>query len=169
MTTCARRGHSFASRCDTEILPHLYEEYGPMFPEQLRGMFGIAVWDQVRRRGVIARDRLGIKPIYYAVCGDSLVFASELKSLLASGLVPSDLDYEAIDAFLSLGFFPAPATPLAAVKKLEPGCILVIDERRGRGAAVLELSGADARTGRKRRGRGASACWPSWRSPCACG
>ena len=98
-----------------------------MFPEQLRGMFGIAVWDQVRRRGVIARDRLGIKPIYYAVCGDSLVFASELKSLLASGLVPSDLDYEAIDAFLSLGFFPAPATPLAAVKKLEPGCILVIE------------------------------------------
>ena len=122
-----RRGHSFASRCDTEILPHLYEEYGPMFPEQLRGMFGIAVWDQVRRRGVIARDRLGIKPIYYAVCGDSLVFASELKSLLASGLVPSDLDYEAIDTFLSLGFFPAPATPLAAVKKLEPGCILVIE------------------------------------------
>ncbi len=122
-----RRGHTFASRCDTEILPHLYEEYGPMFPEQLRGMFGIAVWDQVRRRGVIARDRLGIKPIYYAVCGDSLVFASELKSLLASGLVPTDLDYEAIDAFLSLGFFPAPATPLAAVKKLEPGCILVIE------------------------------------------
>jgi asparagine synthase (glutamine-hydrolysing) len=122
-----RRGHTFASRCDTEILPHLYEEYGPMFPEQLRGMFGIAVWDQVRRRGVIARDRLGIKPIYYAVCGDSLVFASELKSLLASGLVPSDLDYEAIDTFLSLGFFPAPATPLAAVKKLEPGCILVIE------------------------------------------
>ena len=66
-----RRGHRFPSRCDTEILPHLYEEYGPMFPEQLRGMFGIAVWDQVRRRGVIARDRLGIKPIYYAVCGDS--------------------------------------------------------------------------------------------------
>ena len=98
-----------------------------MFPEQLRGMFGIAVWDQKRQRGVIARDRLGIKPMYYAVCGDSLVFASELKSLLASGLVPTDLDYEAIDAYLSLGFFPAPATPLAAVKKLEPGCILVIE------------------------------------------
>ncbi len=123
-----RRGHAFASRCDTEILPHLYEEHGPMFPTQLRGMFGVAIWDQVRRRGVIARDRLGIKPIYYAVCGDALVFASELKSLLASGLVPTDLDYEAIDAFLSLGFFPAPATPLAAVKKLEPGCVLVIED-----------------------------------------
>lgn len=123
-----RRGHTFASRCDTEILPHLYEEYGPMFPTQLRGMFGVALWDHVRRRGVVARDRLGIKPVYYAVCGDALVFASELKSLLASGLVPTDLDYEAIDAFLSLGFFPAPATPLAAVRKLEPGCILVIED-----------------------------------------
>ena len=102
------RGHRFASRCDTEILPHLYEEYGPMFAERLRGMFGIAVWDQKRRRGVVARDRLGIKPLYYAVVGDLLVFASELKSLLASGLVPTDLDYEAIDAFLTLGFFPAP-------------------------------------------------------------
>jgi asparagine synthase (glutamine-hydrolysing) len=122
-----RRGHRFSSRCDTEVLPHLYEEHGPMFPEMLRGMFGLAVWDETRRRGVIARDRLGIKPLYYAVCNDVLVFASELKSLLASGLVPVDLDYEAIDAYLTLGFFPAPATPLAAVRKLEPGCVLVIE------------------------------------------
>ena len=123
-----RRGHRFKSRCDTEILPHLYEEYGPMFPERLRGMFGIAVWDQKRQRGVVARDRLGIKPMYYAVCDDVLVYASELKSLLASGLVPTELDYEAIDAYLTLGFFPAPATPLAAVKKLEPGCVLVVED-----------------------------------------
>lgn len=122
-----RRGHRFSSRCDTEILPHLYEEHGPGFAQHLRGMFGIAVWDERRRCGVVARDRLGIKPMYYAVCGDVLVFASELKSLLASGLVPTELDYEAVDAFLSLGFFPAPATPLAAVKKLEPGCLLVIE------------------------------------------
>jgi len=125
-----RRGHRFASRCDTEILPHLYEEYGPMFPERLRGMFAIAVWDQKRQRGVVARDRLGIKPVYYADCGDTLVFASELKSLLASGLVSTELDYEAIDAYLTLGFFPAPATPLATVKKLEPGCLLVIENGR---------------------------------------
>jgi asparagine synthase (glutamine-hydrolysing) len=122
------RGHTFASRCDTEILPHLYEERGPMFPEQLRGMFAIAIWDEVRRRGVIARDRLGIKPIYYAEVGDLLLFASELKSLLASGLVPADLDYEAIDAYLGLGFFPAPATPLAAVRKLPPGHRIVIHD-----------------------------------------
>ena len=125
-----RRGHRFASRCDTEVLPHLYEEDGPDFPRKLRGMFGLAVWDEVRRRGVIARDRLGVKPLYYAICGDLLVFASELKSLLASGLVPVDLDYEAIDAYLTLGYFPAPATPLAAVRKLEPGAPLVIENGR---------------------------------------
>ena len=122
------RGHRFTSRCDTEVLPHLYEEHGPDFPKELRGMFGLAVWDERRRRGVVARDRLGIKPLYYAVCDDVLVFASELKSLLASGFVGVDLDYEAIDAYLTLGFFPAPATPLAAVRKLEPGCILVIED-----------------------------------------
>jgi asparagine synthase (glutamine-hydrolysing) len=122
-----RTGHRFASRCDTEVLPHLYEEYGPMFPEHLRGMFGIALWDERRHRGVVARDRLGIKPLYYAEVGDVLLFASELKGLLASGAVPLDLDYEAIDAYLTLGFFPAPATPLAAVRKLEPGCLLVIE------------------------------------------
>jgi asparagine synthase (glutamine-hydrolysing) len=121
------RGHRFSSRCDTEVLPHLYEEHGLSFPEHLRGMFGLAIWDRRRRRGVIARDRLGIKPLYYAICGDLLVFGSELKSVLASGLVPMDLDYEAIDAYLTLGFFPAPATPLAAVRKLEPGCLLAIE------------------------------------------
>ena len=125
-----KRGHRFSSRCDTEVLPHLYEEHGPLLPAELRGMFGLAVWDQARRRGMIGRDRLGIKPLYYAVCDDVLVFASELKSLLASGLVPVDLDYDAIDAYLSLGFFPSPATPLAAVRKLEPGCVLVIDNDR---------------------------------------
>src|SRR3712207_1501835 len=75
-------------------------------------------------------DRLGIKPLYYARAGDVDVFASELKSLLASGLVSTELDYEAIDAYLTLGFFPAPATPLAHVKKLEPGCILVVEDGR---------------------------------------
>ena len=65
-----RDGHAFRSRCDTEILPHLYEGTAPRFPEQLRGMFAVAVWDERRRRGVLARDRLGIKPLYYARGGD---------------------------------------------------------------------------------------------------
>src|SRR4051794_31686445 len=122
-----RDGHRFASRCDTEVLPHLYEHCGVAFAEELRGMFGIAVWDGRRRPAVLARDRLGIKPLYYAVADDVLVFASELKSLLASGLVAVELDYEAIDAFLTLGFVPGPHTPLAGVHKLMPGQRLVVE------------------------------------------
>src|SRR3954453_12088193 len=87
-------GHRFRSRCDTEILPHLYEEWGTDLSERVSGKFAFAVWDARRRRAVIARARLGIKPLYYARRGDRLVFASELKSLLASGLIAGDLDHE---------------------------------------------------------------------------
>jgi asparagine synthase (glutamine-hydrolysing) len=121
------RGHGFRTRCDTEVIPHLYEDAGTAFPEQLRGKFGLALWDGRERRAVVARDRLGVKPIYYAEVGDLLVFASELKSLLASGLVGTELDYDAIDAFLTLGFVPGPMTPLAAVRKLMPGHRLIVD------------------------------------------
>jgi asparagine synthase (glutamine-hydrolysing) len=120
-------GHSFRTRCDTEVIPHLYEDVGSAFPEHLRGKFGIALWDGRERRAVIARDRLGVKPLYYADLGDVLVFASELKSLMASGLVGTKLDYAAIDAFLTLGFVPGPLTPLAAVRKLMPGHRLIVD------------------------------------------
>ncbi len=121
-------GHRLHTRCDTEVIPHLYEDLDARFPVQLRGMFGIAVWDARRRRAVIARDRLGIKPLYWAHAGDLLVFASELKSLLASGLVDGELDYDAIDAYLTLGFVPAPRTPLAGVSKLMPGHVLVAED-----------------------------------------
>jgi len=124
------RGHLMKTRCDTEILPHLYEEFGSRFAEQLRGMFGIALWDESRRRAVLVRDRLGIKPLYWARTGDLLVFASELKSLLASGLIEPELDYDAIDAYLTLGFVPAPRSPLAQVSKLLPGHQLVVEGDR---------------------------------------
>ncbi len=121
-----REGHRFRSGCDTDILPHLYESSGPAFEERLRGKFAIAVWDERRRSAVVARDRLGIKPLYYARCGDLVVFGSELKSVLASGLVSTDLDYEAIDIYLAMSFFPGGRTPLAGVRKLEPGERLLI-------------------------------------------
>ncbi|MHB1571599.1 MAG: asparagine synthase (glutamine-hydrolyzing) [Solirubrobacteraceae bacterium] len=123
-----RDGHRLLSRCDTEIIPHLYERDGLMFPERLTGKFAIAVWDGARGRAVLARDRLGIKPLYYARSGDLLVFASELKSLLASGLASTALDYEAIDAYLRFGFVPGPRTPLQNVRKLMPGHRLVIED-----------------------------------------
>jgi asparagine synthase (glutamine-hydrolysing) len=123
----AGHGHRFRSRCDTEVLPHLYEHAGSGFPGHLRGKFGLAVWDARERRAVLARDRLGVKPLYYAQSGDLLIFGSELKSVLASGLVDTTLDYEALDAYLTFGFVPAPRTPLAAVSKLLPGHLLVVD------------------------------------------
>jgi asparagine synthase (glutamine-hydrolysing) len=120
-------GHHFRTQCDTEAIPHLYERYGSTFASHLRGMFGIALWDGRRRRALIVRDRLGIKPLYYALADDKLVFGSELKSVLASGLVSPDLNYEAVDSYLTLGFFPAPHTPLAGVSKLPPGHQIVVE------------------------------------------
>jgi asparagine synthase (glutamine-hydrolysing) len=121
-----RRGHTLRSRCDTEVLPHLYKEHGPGLAEHLRGMFAIAVWDREARTGLLVRDRLGKKPLYYAHVGDVLVFGSELKCVIASGLVGSELDAEAIAAYLMLGFVPAPMTPLRKVRKLNPGERLVV-------------------------------------------
>jgi asparagine synthase (glutamine-hydrolysing) len=123
-------GHRFATRCDTEILPHLYEEHGDAFAEHLRGMFAVAVWDGPRRRGLLVRDRLGIKPLYYAQRGDLLLFASELKGLLASGLVHPELDSESLELYLTLGMVPAPRTLLRDVWKLPPGHRIVVEDGR---------------------------------------
>jgi asparagine synthase (glutamine-hydrolysing) len=123
----ASAGHGFRSRCDTEILPHLWERDGTGLSRRLHGKFALAVWDARTRRALLARDRLGVKPLYWARSDDLVVFASELKALLASDLVSATLDYEAIDAYLALGFVPAPSTPIAGVHKLMPGCQLVID------------------------------------------
>ena len=123
-------GHTLRTRCDTEILPHVFERDGSRLPERLRGKFALAVWDGRRRQALLARDPLGVKPLYYAVAGDMLVFASELKSVLASGLVTPEVDYEAIDAYLALGYVPAPRSPLVGVYKLLPGHRLVVEDGR---------------------------------------
>ena len=120
-------GHRFATRCDTEVIPHLYERYGADFPKHLSGKFGIVVWDAAHRRAVLARDRLGVKPLYYARVGDVVLFGSELKAVLASGRVPLDLDPVAIELYLTLGYIPGPLTPLAAVSKLMPGHVLLVE------------------------------------------
>jgi asparagine synthase (glutamine-hydrolysing) len=121
------RGHTFGSSCDTEVLPHLYEDLGAEFVNRLRGMFAVAIWDAGRQRAVLARDRLGIKPLYYAVCDEIVVFGSELKSVLASGLVRPRLDYDAVETYLTLGFVPGPRTILAGVRKMLPGERLVAE------------------------------------------
>ncbi|HMC06022.1 MAG TPA: asparagine synthase (glutamine-hydrolyzing) [Solirubrobacterales bacterium] len=119
-----RRGHRFATRSDTEVLVHLYEERGPRFVEALRGMFAIAVWDSRRRRLVLARDRFGIKPLYYRVAGGTLSFASELKALLAQPGFQRQVDLGALEAFLAFNSIPAPLTIFSEARKLPPGHLL---------------------------------------------
>jgi asparagine synthase (glutamine-hydrolysing) len=126
------RGHVLRTHCDTEVLPHLYEDHGPRLVDHLRGKFALAAWDRRERRGVLARDRLGVKPLYYAIADDVVVFGSELKSVIASGLVSDALDHDAIAAYLTLGFVPSPMTPLADVRKLDPGERMVIENGRVR-------------------------------------
>jgi asparagine synthase (glutamine-hydrolysing) len=121
-------GHRFRSRCDTEVLPHLYEAHGPQLCERLHGKYAVAVWDAGTRRGLLARDRLGVKPLYYAKVGGLVVFGSELKCVIASGLVSDTLDLEAIAAYLSVGYVPGPMTPLRDVRKVMPGERLVVGD-----------------------------------------
>jgi asparagine synthase (glutamine-hydrolysing) len=118
------RGHRFASDCDTEVLVHGYEEWGEGFVERLRGMFAIALWDERRRRLLLARDRFGIKPLYYRHAGGSLSFASELKAMLAQPGFSREIDPKAISAYLAFNSIPAPLTIFAEARKLPPGYLL---------------------------------------------
>jgi asparagine synthase (glutamine-hydrolysing) len=123
-----RGGHRFSTRSDTEVLVHLYEEYGPEFVKRLRGMFAIALWDERNRRLVVARDRFGIKPLYYRLKEDSIAFASELKALLRMPDFSREVDLDALDAFLAFGFVPAPLTIFKEARKLPPGSLLIWEE-----------------------------------------
>ncbi|HEY3491578.1 MAG TPA: asparagine synthase (glutamine-hydrolyzing), partial [Solirubrobacterales bacterium] len=118
------RGHRFATDCDTEVLVHLYEEHGEEFVERLRGMFAIALWDKRRRRLLLARDRFGIKPLYYREAGGGLAFASELKAMLELPGFSREIDPKAVSAYLAFNSIPAPLTIFAEARKLAPGHLL---------------------------------------------
>lgn len=119
-----KEGHYFSTAGDTETIVHLYEAHGRAFVERLRGMFAIALWDANERKLLLARDRLGVKPLYYAITSEGLAFASEVKSLLAGGLVDAELDLEAARLFLTLGYVPAPRTLFAGILKLPPATMI---------------------------------------------
>jgi len=119
------RGHAFRSSGDTEAVLHLYEEQGADCVRALRGMFAWAIWDETAETLVLARDRFGIKPLYVVTGPWGIAFASELKALHAAGLTSRELDWEALDSYLQLGYLPAPRTPFLNVRKLEPGHTLV--------------------------------------------
>jgi asparagine synthase (glutamine-hydrolysing) len=118
------RGHGFRTRCDTEVLAHAYEEWGDDFVARLRGMFALALWDRERRRLLLARDRFGIKPLFYAAGGGRLAFASELTALARAPGFSRELDPDAVEAFLAFNSIPAPLSAYRAARKLPPGQLL---------------------------------------------
>ena len=133
-----RKGHRFRTHSDTEVLVHAYEEWGSKFAERLRGMFAIAVWDARDRRVVLARDRYGIKPLYYRAANGELEFASELRALPRG-----EIDLDALEAFLAFNSVPAPFSIFHDIRKLPPGHLLVWDgelrlERYARPAPTIE-------------------------------
>ena len=118
-----RRGHRFSTNSDTETLVHLYEEKGADGLALLRGMFAFCIWDSKKRKILLARDRFGKKPLYYAALPGGLYFGSELKCLRAAG-VPLEEDREALRLYFQFGYIPDPFSAFLAVKKLMPGCWL---------------------------------------------
>ena len=119
------KGHRFATNGDTETIVHLYEEHGKDCVRHLHGMFAFALWDARRRQLLIGRDRVGKKPLYYALDGERLSFASELQALLEDETVSREVDLAAVDSYLAYGYVPAPATAFRAVGKLPPAHTLV--------------------------------------------
>src|SRR3954447_15961445 len=123
-------GHTFRTRSDTEVIVHAWESWGEACVQRFRGMFTFALWDRNRETLFLARDRLGVKPMYYALLDDgTLLFGSELKSLLAHGGLVRNIDPLAVEEYFALGYVAEPRTIFRGARKLPPACTLVV--RRG--------------------------------------
>lgn len=123
------QGHRFKTQSDTEVLVHLYEEFGPSFVRKLSGMFAFALWDTANKQLVLGRDQVGIKPLFFQLSNTTCSFSSELKSLLKNPQIPKIIDRIALEAYLSLGFIPGDLSIIQGVKKLSPGTILVMTKQ----------------------------------------
>src|SRR4051812_1048949 len=144
-------GHRFSTRCDTEVIGHLYEEHGLDAFARLRGMFAVALWDG--RRLVLARDRFGIKPLFHARLRDgAFAFASELQALARAPGFPRELDPDGLEAYLAFNSIPGPLTAYAAARKLRPGHWLTWDAETGGGAPGRRARPAPGAAGGRRRG-----------------
>src|SRR5262249_44153114 len=142
-----RAGHAVRGTGDTRVIPHLYEEQGPRFVGRLSGMFALALWDARHERLVLARDRVGKKPLLWTRLPDgTLAFASELKALLRLPDLPRELDPAALDAFLALQYVPGTGTGLLGVEKLAPGHVLVAENRVVRVERYAELRRLEPRS-----------------------
>ncbi|MBE6356797.1 MAG: asparagine synthase (glutamine-hydrolyzing) [Lentisphaerae bacterium] len=130
-TKLSENGHKFLSNSDTEVLIHLYESFGSECISRLDGMFAFAIFDRLKRRLLLGRDRLGQKPLLYFMDGDTLVFASEFSGLQQHPAFPYELDKEAVSNFMSLQYVPQPDTAFRNVRKLPPGHIMELDLENG--------------------------------------
>lgn len=128
-TSLVNNGHTFQSLSDGAVIPHLYEEFGTKLFSRLNGIFAVALWDSVSKRLLLARDHLGVKPLYVHCRGADVRFASEIKALLQDSAVPRRLDLEALDQHLTHRFTPAPRTLLDEIEKLEPATVRVYCDR----------------------------------------
>jgi asparagine synthase (glutamine-hydrolysing) len=122
-----KRGHKFATNTDSEILPHLYEEYGEAMLEHINGMFAFALWDKNKKKLLVARDRFGEKPLYYGVFAGKLIFASEPKVLLENPSVKAEINTDALRSFLSFDYVPAPASIYKNIYKLPAAHFLTVE------------------------------------------
>ena len=135
-----QKGHQFRTASDTEVIVHLYEEEGEEFLKSLRGMFAIALWDNSKEKLILARDRIGKKPLYYAQAGALFVFASEIKSLLQVSGLQRDIDPESLSDYFSLLYVPAPKSIFKQVRKVQPAHYVVIDRAGAREKPYWDLS-----------------------------
>src|SRR5579862_1816956 len=133
-------GHSFRTHTDTEVIVHAYEQWGDAAVDRFRGMFAFALWDEPKRRLLLVRDRLGVKPLYYCVTAHGVTFGSEIKSLLEDPDVPREWSAESIDAYLALQYVPCPRTIFKSIWKLPPGHLLVADNGRVRTRRYWDLT-----------------------------
>ncbi|MBI2165002.1 MAG: asparagine synthase (glutamine-hydrolyzing) [Chloroflexi bacterium] len=135
-----QKGHTFRSRSDTEVIVHAYEEEGPQCVAGMRGMFAFAVWNERAKSLFLARDRFGIKPLYYYEDGNIFAFASEVRALLLSGLIEPIVDRVGLQGFLAFGSLPSPYTLIHGVRALEPGQYLEVEQGKVQARSYWSLS-----------------------------
>jgi asparagine synthase (glutamine-hydrolysing) len=123
-----KRGHRFYTKTDTEVIIHLYEEMGAECVQKLRGMFSLAIYDQTKRKLILARDRLGKKPLHYALLKDKLYFGSEIKSILAVAPELAEVNAQGLLEYLYYGYVPDPITAFTGIQKLAPGHLLEFEK-----------------------------------------
>jgi asparagine synthase (glutamine-hydrolysing) len=148
-TLLQQKGHTFYTHTDTEVIVHLYEQYGERFVDHLTGMFGVAVWDTRRKTLTLARDRLGIKPLYYTANTKRLLFGSELKAILADG-VDRQIDLQAVHDYLSFNYVPGPRTIFKEIRSLPAGHLLICSGSRLALKRYWDLGYPDASNGASR-------------------